>query len=138
MSTSEALSGPAFTAAWEQLEAEDPLRARIIQQYREVAGVFVELWREIDQRTESSVWRKDGVGNCHVSPHLFETYVDGAVNLELEDLWLARGRDVRDISGFSTCRFHREGYGCILEDLKSPRCIAEVDHIHATEIRERL
>lgn len=110
---------------------------RGIRQYQRVAGKFNELWREIDARTNESAWRKDGVGSCHTSPHMFETLMNGALGYRIEDLWYPRSSDTPQDGPTQACQFHREGRGCVLGDLKSVRCIDYVDG-NKTEIEALL
>lgn len=127
---------PNLDRKFAEIKDRNPQEDYAIRQYREIAGKAVELWSEIDQRTDKSDWRQDGVGSCHTPTYLFQTYLEGFIGFEIEELSDALNSDIPN-TNHRACQFHREGTGCILKDLKSPRCIDHVNLSHRTEIQER-
>lgn len=134
MTTSE------YDRTFRAIEERSPDKAMVIRQYQRAAEAFNAMWEAIDARTDGAAWKKDGVGSCRVSPHLFETYLGGVVTNEVERLWDAKDADNPDLdeSDYRRCMFHRIGEGCILGDLKSPRCLSHVDGSNVAEIETKL
>jgi len=137
------IAGPIFETELALIEDRSPEKARMIEQYRAVAGKFVELWDELYLRTETGDWREDGIGSCHTSPHLFETYVGGFITGEIEKLWDARSNDdpiawddSEEVDPPDSCQHHQQSKGCILGDLKSPRCLSHTDKGQRSEISD--
>jgi len=133
-------SGTEYERVFQTIEERSPDKAAVIRQYQRVARAFNEMLEAIDAKTDGAAWKKDGVGSCRVSPHLFETYLDGVVTGDIERLWDAKDADNPDLdeSDNRRCQFHRIGTGCILGDLKSPRCLSHIDGNNVTEIETKL
>ncbi|MBI4018926.1 MAG: hypothetical protein HY364_01585 [Candidatus Aenigmarchaeota archaeon] len=119
----------------EYLEALPPKEAHMVAQYRKIAGVYNLLWHEITVRTYNSEWRKDGVGSCGIDKATSEDLLEGSCGSNIISL---RERKNYETPGRSmACPYHRPDRGCILEELKSPRCLDHVDYRHDAEIKER-
>lgn len=113
-------------------------KAEIIAQYRTVTSKFDELWQEINLRTDGAAWKRDGVGSCKAGPGRINTWLEGVVDEELETLWDDANASTGGDKTPHACQFHRQDHGCVLGDLKSPRCVAHVDMGHGSEIRDKL
>lgn len=114
----------------------EPDEMYVIRQYQAVAGAFDQLWKEISLRTNKGEWREDGVGSCRIDKPLSEDLLDGPVSLKIIGL---RERKDHETTGWTghACPYHRPGQGCILGNLKSPRCLDHHDYQHDEEIEER-
>lgn len=109
--------------------------ASIVGQYTKVVGQLDEMFREIDTRSNSSLWRLtggygyNGVGSCkNVTKRRSEEELEGEAKDVLIKLRDARNQAKPGTSSLSSCPYHREDYGCVLAELKSPRCISHVDN----------
>lgn len=117
----------------------------IAHQYVAVAGALNRLWKEISVRTTQESWRKDestpwgsyyGAGSCRdVDKALAEDLLDGPAQFDI--IQLRDQRNYRTPGETRFCPNHRVGKGCVLGDLKSPRCLDHIDGGHHEEIQER-
>lgn len=112
-----------------------PEHALIIHQYRKVAGAMDIFWKEISIRTNGGSWREDGVGSCDIDKALSEDLIDGPTFGDIVRLRERRNYETPGERRY--CPYHRIGKGCVLGDLKSPRCLDHVDYGHFEEIPER-
>lgn len=112
----------------------------VVLQYRAVAGVFEIFWREVGVRTDKALWRLDGPykgsGSCRNVDHELAGDLIGGIG---SSLLFAQ----RDWKNFQTegaqknCPFFRVDQGCVLGNLKSPRCLDHVDYEQGKEIENK-
>lgn len=108
---------------------KEPLGAqRIIGQYRQVIGVLENMFQIATPKMTEQSWRKDGVGSCNVDTRTAEGGLIGNTRGELTRLREERNAEHGGQSTASPCSYHRECYGCVLGDLKSPTCVTFVEN----------
>lgn len=101
-----------------------------LAQYRICVWVLSEYFSSIPNQSWETLW--DGVGMCRNNDWEFENRIIGWSQI---DRVLQESKqkvlDEIELSIFDpwhkACIYHREGVGCILWDLKSPRCAIEPD-----------
>ncbi len=131
---------PAIRISEEELRdylLEEEKRQHIAHQYVAVAGALDRLWKEISLRTNNSLWRQEGpykgAGSCRdVDKALAEDLLSDFTIIQLRDK-----RNYETPGKVRYCPNHRVGKGCVLGDLKSPRCLDHIDDGHEEEIQAR-
>ena len=110
----------------------DPKIVQIVNQYRQIAAAYGELFGEIYKRTEYEEWRMDGIGSCRIPTHNSLAGIDGIakdaiIQLREQVSESDTSERVELAEGAAMCRYHRAGKGCVLTDLKSPMCISHIE-----------
>lgn len=89
------------------------------------------MFKEMGKRSEMEAWRLDGVGTCQgmsaINKTVSEFGITGPSRKEIIRLREERARQFPGNSNLTSCPYHREDYGCVLGDLKSPVCTAVID-----------
>lgn len=99
-----------------------------LAQYRICVSVLSDYFKSVKNQS----WEKDGVGMCHANEHEFDTHLVAwsSIANKLEEmkqrLLDKMGRSIFD-PVHRNCIYHQEWVGCILWDLKSPRCVTAID-----------
>lgn len=103
--------------------------SQIVSRYRSVVGALDNMFKVIGLRSEVELWRVDGVGSCrNMDRESSEYHLGGPAKNELIRLREERNRNVPGKpSPLTDCPYHREGFGCVLGDLKGPYCISHID-----------
>lgn len=90
----------------------------IIEQYTECTRALNELFR----MAPDQCWAKDGIGCCDVDMGYAEEGLDGPAKTTLDMMRAARLDE--ENTTIHACPYHKENFGCILGELKAPRCAA--------------
>lgn len=100
---------------------------RIIAQYRQTVGLLDSMFTVARVRTNKEIWRDNGFGSCVLKKQDSEGGLIGPAKEQLITLREEKNRQYGGTSTIAPCPYHRENYGCVLKDLKSPCCIAHFD-----------
>lgn len=117
------------------------IEAVIISQYTTIVGALDQMFTEIDLRSNGSLWRWEdspyaGSGSCkYISKEPSESGFVGSTRSIFINLREDKSKEYPGSSSVSSCPYHRENHGCILENLKSPLCISHIDN--PGELRSR-
>lgn len=114
-------------AAWKA--SEERTRQRngvIIRQYIECTRALNDLFRH----APDDCYLSDGVGCCDIDRALSEDGLAGPAWIPLIEMRDARleeehEKDPESMKYHRACPYHKRDAGCILGELKSPRCIAD-------------
>lgn len=112
-------------------------KQHIIWQYQAVGGALDELWKEICLRTETALWKQDGVGSCDADRFFSEEGLALVIRLEIVRLKELRSREYPGYNYQAVCPYHRPMIGCIAGDLRGPKCFNFVDPGLHKEMEER-
>lgn len=125
-----------FAEFWASI---DPLERRVIGQYQEIAGAYDALWQVIYARTITKAWETDpkSLGSCAVSDEVATDGLDVIHQYEIIQLRNRRNNETPLNGKTQGCPHHRPNTGCILGDLKGPKCLDYVDMYIDDEIEER-
>ena len=100
-------------------------REIIIRQYTEVTRLLNELF----SLAPDQCYVEDGIGCCHIGTIVSESGITGPAYITLLRMRQARleeeGLEAKvgsELDG--PCSYHKEGYGCVLGELKSPLCMS--------------
>ena len=94
------------------------LVATIINQYTDCSRPLNDLFRLVPD----SCWESDGLGCCDTDRSMAEDGLVGPAYPALIEMREAR-RDEEGLVLRNACPYHKKGEGCILGELKSPRCL---------------
>ncbi|OGD86511.1 hypothetical protein A2870_02665 [Candidatus Curtissbacteria bacterium RIFCSPHIGHO2_01_FULL_41_11] len=102
---------------------------QIIDQTERLVSAWNEMFEQISTRTSGEWWKSNGVGSC-THPYSVSDVIDGIAKDAILKLMEKRSQDndLPRIEGRYTCPFHRANFGCVLEGLKPPKCVAHIDN----------
>ena len=117
----------------------DPIDRHAINQYHAIAGAHNLLWEEIYKRTTTKAWEQDqkGVGSCDIPDAYATDGLDSVFTFDLIQLRNRRSNETPINGRLNGCPHHREGVGCVLKELKGPKCLDYIDLYIDDEIERR-
>lgn len=115
-----------------ELENANGLAELVVGQYVRLTGPIDQMFQVIGPRVvcTASLWRVDpfkGVGSCTMDKPSSETGISGVAKQLLITLREDRSRQIPGISTLSPCPYHRDDFGCVLGELKSPWCLSVME-----------
>lgn len=125
-----------FKEYWQSLE---PREGECISQYQAIAGAYDNLWKEIYKRTTTKEWEQDpqGLGSCNISDEYATDGLDAVYAHDLISLRNLRNNETPLMGKKTGCPHLRPDIGCILGDLKGPKCLDYTALYIDDEIEER-
>lgn len=111
-----------------------------IEQYTGVVGLLDQMFKEMDIRSNVATWRWEGspyfmIGSCTIDKETSEGGIYGPARELIIQLRETRREENPGFSNLSPCPYHRENFGCVLGDQKSPLCIEHIDYPSELEKR---
>ena len=98
---------------------EQHLKRTIIDQYREAASYVGKLF----EVAPDQCYKYNGVGCCIIDTEKAEESIEGPASEEILELMRIRLERVGEEEN-GVCSYHKESYGCMLGNLKSPLCLS--------------
>ncbi len=125
-----------FAEYWASI---DPSEIPAIEQYQAIAGDYYNLWKEIYLRTTTKEWERDpqGLGTCAISDEYATDGLDVVNQFDIIELRNRRNNETPLMGKTKGCPHHRPGVGCVLGDLKGPKCLDYIALYMDDEIEER-
>lgn len=130
---------PNLSTYAEYWQSIDPVEQHAIGQYHAIAGAHNNLWDEIYKRTLTKAWQEDprGLGSCAIPDSYATDGLDSVFTFDLIQLRNRRSNETPVANHLNGCPHHREGVGCVLNELKGPKCLDYVDMYIDDEIEQR-
>lgn len=127
---------PSFAEIWADIE---PGEIAAIEQYQAIAGAYNNLWKEIYLRTTTKEWERDpqGLGSCNISDEHATDGLDTVFTHDLIQLRNSRNNETPLMGKMSGCPHLRPNVGCVLGDLKGPKCLDYTPLYMDDELEER-